>query len=160
NGDGFAHSRVSAGPLGRTGARRRFRKPTLVGWQLTAVGCAAVRHRLRGRPSSVRGMTLLELLVAMSILLIAASLALITPFRAYMHARSAADAASTLAQDVALLERVAQNGGANDGATLEVLSTNPLVYECYYGRPNSIDPRSALGPLIVHRSYDDVALTG
>jgi len=105
-------------------------------------------------------MTLLELLVAISILLIAASLALITPFRAYMHARSAGDATSTLAQDLALLERVAQNGGADDGATLKVLSTNPLVYECYYGRPTSIDPRSALGPLIVHRSYDDLALTG
>jgi len=105
-------------------------------------------------------MTLLELLVATSILLVAAALVLVTPFRSYMHARAAEDATATLAQDLALLERVAQNGGANDGATLKILSMNPLVYECYYGRPNAIDPRSTLGPLIIHRSYEDVALTG
>jgi len=106
-----------------------------------------------------RGFTLLEMLVTVSILMLAAALVLITPFRAYMHARAAADAASTLAQDLALLERVAQNGGVNDGATLEIISADPLIYECYYGRPNAIDPSSTLGSLIVRRSYDDVALT-
>jgi prepilin-type N-terminal cleavage/methylation domain-containing protein len=106
-----------------------------------------------------RGFTLLEMLVTVSILMIAGALILVTPFRAYMHARAASDAASTLAQDLALLERVAQNGGVNDGATLKIVSTNPLVYDCYYGRPNSIDPNSALGPVIFHRSFDDVALT-
>jgi type II secretory pathway pseudopilin PulG len=106
-----------------------------------------------------RAFTLLEMLVAVSILMLAASIILITPFRAYMHARAASDAAATLAQDLALLERVAQNGGVNDGATLEIVSADPLVYECYYGRPNAIDPSSALGPLIAHRSFDDVALT-
>jgi prepilin-type N-terminal cleavage/methylation domain-containing protein len=107
----------------------------------------------------VKGFTLLELLVTVSILMLAAALILITPFRAYMHARAASDAASTLAQDLALLERVAQNGGINDGATLEIISTDPLVYECRYGRPNAIDSNSTLGPLIAHRSFADVALT-
>lgn len=102
---------------------------------------------------------MLELLVTLAILMLASALILITPFRAYMHARAASDAASTLAQDLALLERVAQNGGVNDGATLEIVSTDPLVYECYYGRPNGIDPNSTLGPLIAHRAFGDVALT-
>ena len=107
-----------------------------------------------------RGFTLLELIAVVSILAIAAALVLITPFRDYAHARAASDAAATLAQDLALLERVAQNGGANDGSTLEIISANPLVYECHYGRPNALDPTSALGPTIVRRSFDDVALSG
>ena len=105
-------------------------------------------------------MTLLELIVAVSILAIAAALALATPFRDYARSRTAADAAATLAQDLALLERVAQNGGANDGSTLEIISANPLVYECHYGRPNALDPNSALGAMIVRRSFADVALDG
>ncbi len=107
-----------------------------------------------------RGMTLIELLIVVAILAIACALIFLSPVRAYLHARAAADAAQTFAQDVALLERVAQNGGANDGATLQIVSTSPLVYECYYGRPNAIDPNSALGALIVRRSYDDVTLSG
>ncbi|MBV8170848.1 MAG: prepilin-type N-terminal cleavage/methylation domain-containing protein [Candidatus Eremiobacteraeota bacterium] len=106
-----------------------------------------------------RGMTLLEVLAAVAILAIASALFLITPFRSYMHARAAADAATTMAQDVALLERIAQNGGANDGATLQVDSVNPLVYDCYYGRPNALDPNSTLGAPIVHRAFSDVALS-
>ncbi|HEV2909293.1 MAG TPA: prepilin-type N-terminal cleavage/methylation domain-containing protein [Candidatus Eremiobacteraceae bacterium] len=105
------------------------------------------------------GMTLIEVLIAAAILALASALVLLTPFRAYVHGRAASDAATTMAQDIALLERAAQNGGANDGATLQIVSTNPLVYDCYYGRPNALDPNSALGPLIVHRSFDDVALT-
>lgn len=105
-----------------------------------------------------RGMTLMETLVAVAMLATASALFLITPFRAYLHGRAAADAASTLAQDIALLERTAQNGGANDGATLQIVSTNPLVYDCYYGRPNNIDLNSTLGPNIVHREFDDVTL--
>lgn len=105
-------------------------------------------------------MTLMEMLVAVAMLATASALFLITPFRQYVHGRAASDAASTMAQDVALLERIAQNGGANDGATLQIVSTNPLVYDCYYGRPNNIDINSALGPKIVHRSFDDVTLTG
>jgi prepilin-type N-terminal cleavage/methylation domain-containing protein len=107
-----------------------------------------------------RGMTLMEVLVAVAILAVASALALLTPFREYVHGRAASDAATTMAQDIALLEHAAQNGGANDGATLQIVSTNPLVYDCYYGRPNALDPNSALGPLIVHRSFDDVALSG
>ncbi len=109
--------------------------------------------------SHARGMTLLEVLVAAAILALASALVLLTPFREYVHGRAASDAATTMAQDIALLERAAQNGGANDGATLQIVSTNPLVYDCYYGRPNALDPNSALGPLIVHRSFDDVALS-
>lgn len=107
-----------------------------------------------------RGMTLIEVLSAVVILLMVGALGVLMPLRDYQHGRAAADAAQTLAQDLALLERVAQNGGANDGATLKIVSTSPLVYDCYYGRPHAIDPNSALGPAIVHRSFDDVALTG
>jgi prepilin-type N-terminal cleavage/methylation domain-containing protein len=105
-----------------------------------------------------RGMTLLEMLAVVAMLAVASALFLITPFRSYMHARAARDAATTMAQDIAWLERIAQNGGVNDGATLQIDSINPLVYDCYYGRPNALDPNSTLGPLIVHRSFDDVAL--
>jgi prepilin-type N-terminal cleavage/methylation domain-containing protein len=108
----------------------------------------------------MRGMTLLELIVVVAILAIAAALILVTPFRDYARGRAASDAASTLAQDIALLERVAQNGGANDGATLQIVSSRPFAYTCYYGRPNSIDSNSTLGPIIVRRSFGDVALTG
>jgi len=104
-------------------------------------------------------MTLLEMLTVVAILAVASTLFLITPFRSYMHARAARDAATTLAQDIAWLERIAQNGGVNDGATLQIDSINPLVYDCYYGRPNALDPNSTLGPPIVHRSFDDVALS-
>ena len=107
---------------------------------------------------SKRGLTLLEMLTVVAMLAMASTLFLITPFRSYMHARAARDAATTMAQDIAWLERIAQNGGVNDGATLQVDSINPLVYDCYYGRPNALDPNSTLGPLIVHRSFDDVAL--
>lgn len=106
-----------------------------------------------------RGMTLLEMLTVVAMLAVASALFLITPFRSYMHARAARDAATTMAQDIAWLERIAQNGGVNDGATLQIDSIDPLVYDCYYGRPNALDPNSTLGPLIVHRSFDDVALS-
>lgn len=124
--------------------------------------CSPARRRcspaLLSAGHGEHGFTLLEMLVTVTILMIAGAL-ILTPFRAYMHARAASDAAATLAQDLALLERVAQNGGVNDGATLEIVSSDPLVYDCYYGRPNTIDPNSALGPVIFHRSFDDVALT-
>lgn len=103
-------------------------------------------------------MTLLELIVTVAILAITAALALLTPFREYARSRAAADAAATLAQDIALLERVAQNGGANDGSTLEIIAADPLVYECHYGRPNALDPNSLLGATIVRRSFEHVAL--
>jgi Tfp pilus assembly protein PilE len=104
-------------------------------------------------------MTLLEMLTVVAILAVASALFLITPFRSYVHARAARDAATTMAQDIAWLERIAQNGGVNDGATLQINSIDPLVYDCYYGRPNALDPNSTLGPLIVHRSFDDVTLS-
>jgi type II secretory pathway pseudopilin PulG len=104
-------------------------------------------------------MTLLEMLTVVAILAVASALFLITPFRSYVHARAARDAAKTMAQDIAWLERIAQNGGVNDGATLQIDSIDPLIYDCYYGRPNVLDPNSTLGPLIVHRSFDDVTLS-
>ena len=116
-------------------------------------GCSA-----RAKLGCARGVTLFEVLSAAVILMVVSALIAATPVRQYLHGRAAADAAATLAQDIALLERVAQNGGANDGATLKIVSASPLVYDCYYGRPNSIDPNSALGPMIVHRSFGDVAL--
>jgi prepilin-type N-terminal cleavage/methylation domain-containing protein len=116
---------------------------------------------MRGRRDAAsRGMSLFEVLAAVVILGIVSALFLVTPFNAYTHGRAASDAADTVAQDIALLERIAQNGGANDGATLQIRSANPLVYDCFYGRPNALDPNSVLGQLIVHRSFDGVALTG
>jgi type II secretory pathway pseudopilin PulG len=103
---------------------------------------------------------MLETIVAVSILAIASALVLLTPYRDYARSRAAADAAATLAQDLALLERVAQNGGANDGATLAIVSSSPLVYECHYGRPHDLDPNSVLGPIIVRRAFEGVALVG
>lgn len=107
---------------------------------------------------SARGVTLLELIVTASIIAIAGVLVFAVPFRDYARSRAASDAAATLAQDLALLERVAQNGGANDGATLMIVSDNPLVYECRYGRPNALDPNSTLGATIVRRFFTGVVL--
>ncbi|HXM17782.1 MAG TPA: type II secretion system protein [Candidatus Tumulicola sp.] len=105
-----------------------------------------------------RALTLLEVLVVAAIIGLAASLAVVPAYLDYSRARAASDAATTLAQDLSLIERAAQNAGPNVGGTLEIISADPLVYECRYGRPNEIDPNSMLGDLIVRRSFDHVAL--
>jgi prepilin-type N-terminal cleavage/methylation domain-containing protein len=107
---------------------------------------------------SARGVTLVELLAACAVLGVLAALAVVPAYRAYQSSRAAADAALTFAQDVSLAERAAQNGGPFEGATLKFISSSPLVYECYHGRPSELDPRSSLGDLMVRRTFDDVRL--
>lgn len=105
-----------------------------------------------------RGATLMEIIVAVSI---ATIITLAIAFPTYMlvsRARAARDAADVLAQDIALLERSAQNGVDMQGATLEIDSTSPLSYSCFHGRPTDLDPKTALGTLIVKRTFADVSL--
>ncbi len=75
-----------------------------------------------------------------------------------MASRQVHDAAKTLGEDIALLERSAQNGARDEGATLWLTSDSPLSYACYRGRPESIDPKSHLQGLIVRRTFAHVAL--
>ncbi len=87
-----------------------------------------------------------------------AALVVMPTYRAYVGARAPTDAATTLAEDIALLERAAQNGIAGDGSSLVIVSDNPFAYRCYHGRPSSSDPDSALGSLIVERRFTGVTL--
>lgn len=114
--------------------------------------CDKLRRRAR------RGVTLLELMVVCSIIALLAGLIALPSYRAYAAARAATDAARTLAADLALLERLAKNGPRERGACLILVSADPLHYRGYLGRPASIDPNSALGALIVERSYAGVSL--
>jgi prepilin-type N-terminal cleavage/methylation domain-containing protein len=105
-----------------------------------------------------RGMTLVELLVAIAIAVLFTIAVVIPTFMMYARARAARDAADALAQDIALLERSAQNGVTMQGATLEIDSASPLIYSCYHGRPAYLDPNTSLGALIVQRSFPGVSL--
>jgi type II secretory pathway pseudopilin PulG len=107
-----------------------------------------------------RGATLVELFVVIAIVTILTGLIIVPAYRSYVAARAPSDAAQVLAEDIALLERTAQNGHTNEGASLIILSTDPFVYRCHRGRPSSIDPNSALGALLVERRYPDVTLEG
>ena len=107
-----------------------------------------------------RGFTLLELVTVVAVVSVLAALAVIPAYRSYSAARAADDAAQTLAQDISLAERVAQNGGAFAGATIQVVSAHPLAYECLRGRPSDADPQSSLGEVVVRRQFDGVALVG
>lgn len=108
----------------------------------------------------LRAFTVFEVLAVCAVLGVLGAIAVIPTYRSYQAARAAGDAAQTLAQDISFAERVAQNSGPFEGATIEIISANPLVYECYHGRPSAIDPRSSLGDLLVRRSYDNVQLAG
>lgn len=94
----------------------------------------------------------------MSIAMIIALAIAIPTYMIVSRARAARDAADALAQDIALLERSAQNGVAMQGATLEIDSASPLSYSCYHGRPADLDPNTTLGTLIVKRTFADVSL--
>lgn len=114
-------------------------------------------RRRRVAVAARRGATLLEVLAVAGIIALVALFLGIPSYATYARERQARDAASTLAQDLALLERSAQNDeGA--GATLEIDSASPLAYSCYHGRPSNLDPRTTLGALIVQRSFPGVAL--
>ncbi len=104
-----------------------------------------------------RAATVLELLTVIGIITLVVAFIAIPRYADYARERQARDAADTLSQDIALLERSAQNDeGA--GATLEIDSTSPFAYSCYHGRPTSLDPRTSLGGLIVQRTFPNVVL--
>jgi prepilin-type N-terminal cleavage/methylation domain-containing protein len=107
---------------------------------------------------TARGATLIEIIVALAIAAIIALTVAIPTYMMTSHARAARDAADALAQDLALLERSAQNGVGMQGATLEIESTSPLIYSCYHGRPADLDPNTTLGTLIVQRTFAGVSL--
>ena len=105
-----------------------------------------------------RGATLLETIVAVAIAALIAAAVAVPTYATYSRARTARDAADALAQDIALLERSAQNGVDMQGATLEIDSASPLSYSCYHGRPADLDPHTTLGTLIVKRTFGGVSL--
>jgi Tfp pilus assembly protein PilE len=106
----------------------------------------------------LRGAAYIELLVVLALIMLLATLVIIPSYRQYVASRQVHDAATTLAEDMALLERSAQNGARDEGATLWLTSGNPLTYSCYRGRPESLDPNSHLQGLIVRRTFPHVAL--
>jgi type II secretory pathway pseudopilin PulG len=121
------------------------------------VGRQYERRRRRLAVAAQRAATLLEVLTVAGIIAVVALFIGIPSYASYARERQARDAASTLAQDLALLERSAQNDeGA--GATLEIDSASPFAYSCYHGRPSNLDPRTTLGGLIVQRSFPGVTL--
>lgn len=101
---------------------------------------------------------MIELLVVLALIALLATLLVIPNYRGYIAARAPHDAATTLAEDIALLERSAQNGARDEGATLLVNSDSPLSYSCYRGRPATLDPNSHLQGLLVRRTFAHVAL--
>ena len=107
-----------------------------------------------------RGISFLEMLVVVAIITLLAGAMFVLDYRGYSASRTSADAAATLAEDLALLERTAQNSLPNQGSSLVIVSTDPLAYRCYRGRPSSVDPNSALGALLIERRFPQVALTG
>ena len=105
-----------------------------------------------------RGATLIEIIVALAIGVLVTLTVAIPTYTSVSRARAARDAADALGQDLALLERSAQNGIAMQGATLEIDSVSPLIYSCYHGRPANLDPNTTLGTLIVRRTFAGVSL--
>ncbi len=87
-----------------------------------------------------------------------AALFLIPQYARYSRARQVDDAAAILAQDIAYLERFAQNSEPNEGATIEVKSNDPVRYTCYSGRPSSMDAKSHIRDVLFVRDFPDVAL--
>jgi hypothetical protein len=105
-----------------------------------------------------RGVSYLEALVALAVVAVIAATMVVPAYRSYLHSRAPRDAATTLAEDLGLLERVARNGTRDEGASLIIVSADPLVYRCYRGRPIGVDPASSLRALLVERRFPDVAL--
>lgn len=101
----------------------------------------------------------MEVLVVAAIVSVLAGIA-IPSYRMYIASRAPADAAQTLTSDLALLERLAQVGERDEGASLMIVSTDPLVYRGYRGRPASLDPNSKLGVMVMERRFAGVRLAG
>lgn len=109
---------------------------------------------------TVRGLTQVEMMVVAAILVVLAAAVVVPSYRGYQAARAPSDAAATLAQDLAVLERAAQAGARDEGATLIVVTDDPLVYRGYHGRPESLDPNSTLGTMLFERRFNAVRLAG
>jgi Tfp pilus assembly protein PilE len=107
-----------------------------------------------------RGLSYIESLVVLAVVAVMLGAVVLPAYRTYAASRAAADAATTLAEDLALLARTAQNSKVNEGSTLLIVSADPLHYRGYRGRPASIDPNSALGTVVVDRSFSTVTLAG
>jgi Tfp pilus assembly protein PilE len=105
-----------------------------------------------------RAFTMVELIVSCAVLTVLALVVVMPRYVEYARARQVDDAASTLSQDIAYLERFAQNSEPYEGATIEVGSVDPLTYTCYSGRPTRIDPQSHIRDVLFSRSFPDVAL--
>jgi hypothetical protein len=103
-------------------------------------------------------MTLLEVLIVCALLIMLAALAVVPNYRAYERHRAASDAALRLAADIALLERTAQNDGLYGGATLRIVSAQPLSYAGYRGRPQELNVAWQQGPLLLQREFAGVEL--
>ena len=105
-----------------------------------------------------RGFSLIEMLASCAVLALLALVVLLPRYVEYAHARQVDDAGTILAQDMAYLERFAENSEAFEGATIEVRSLDPLAYTCYSGRPSHLDPLSHLRGVLLTRSFPEVAI--
>ncbi len=108
---------------------------------------------------SRRGVSSVELMVVVAVIAALLCGFGVPAYRNYSASRAPLDAATALAEDLSLLARTAQNGKLNEGASLIIISADPLHYRGYRGRPTSIDPNSTLGALVVERSFQGVMLT-
>lgn len=97
-------------------------------------------------------------MVVCAIIAVLASVLVVPRYVEYARARQVDDAAAVLAQDIAYVERFAENSGPFEGATIEVRTENPLAYTCYSGRPQGIDPQSQIRSVLLSRSFPDVSL--
>ncbi len=107
-----------------------------------------------------RGATLVEVMLVAALILALAAAFGVPGYRSYAASRASADAATTLASDLAFLVRAAQNAGGNQGASLVIESQDPLSYRGYLGRPTSVDPNAKLGAILIERTFEGVSLAG
>jgi len=107
---------------------------------------------------SARAYTVVEAMVVCAVLALLAALIVLPAYDRYRRAREVGDAGAVLAQDIAYLERFAQNSDPYEGATIEIQSGDPLRYTGYSGRPSGMDPQSHIRAVLFIRSYADVAL--
>jgi type II secretory pathway pseudopilin PulG len=107
-----------------------------------------------------RAVTLLETMIVVGLIVVLVAAIAPPAYRSYAESRASTDAATALAADLAFLVRSAQNASDNEGATLEIESTNPLSYRGYLGRPYKVDPNAKLEQLLIERTFPGVILSG